>query len=764
MVENDTSSVEYQLSTSTGPFSIPFYFIENGHIVAELYTQNGDDFNKTTLTIDVDYYLNGAGDKNGGQLTLLSAHSGATLLIYRDPDATQLTSYLATGKFPATSHERALDKLTMLIQKFGWWWDSLALKKPNIFANYYDALNNRIRNLRDPSLAQDAATKSYVDSSDIDLQQQITSNFNRSLRVPDSYISQLPSAQDRAWKGLGFDGAGQPKLQDPAGTGLWGYVPAIGSFEQGSLLTQRFEVLLWESTDEYWRWDGAMPKIVLPGSTPATAGGTGKGKWIDVTDATLRQNLASEEEEEGDALLAVKQPFDGAVSRTQHDKNAEFVSITDFSGALSGRENDSTSAFVAAYTLGLPVYVPYGDWFTSDYRPEKLFGPGVIYSDDSYFTDSGERPQHGAIQTGKSINEHSETWGNRERAVGRSLIVNNPNGRVQVSGFSSPSQYASYINSDHVGYYIGMYGPKNQTLTTAASTTYTSDSLTAPEIVESNDIRLGMFVKTKHSTPYKGKIIGVDYDSNTVTVDGWYAQGNTASGQVPDSGKAALINAADKMWGQNTVVFLEPDSTAVTATGYELGFQLDTAPGNPVWGYHAVNYSDTYYLNHAFRATGRWNIAFYATSQALVGLQHDVGEGNQTAVLVSNLTDQNWTGSAVNLNTNFRKSTSSLATVRTGGVTHFNIDSRGSRSVQRESVAVISSGTTVTGLSPSIILCNGAADFVVNLSASNAVAGQVIEFRNVGAGVVSVGGASINTMQYAKFVFDGSTFILLFKA
>ncbi|WP_227523014.1 hypothetical protein [Klebsiella sp. C1-16S-Nf17] len=308
MVENDTSSVEYQLSTSTGPFSIPFYFIENGHIVAELYTQNGDDFNKTTLTIDVDYYLNGAGDKNGGQLTLLSAHSGATLLIYRDPDATQLTSYLATGKFPATSHERALDKLTMLIQKFGWWWDSLALKKPNIFANYYDALNNRIRNLRDPSLAQDAATKSYVDSRDIDLQQQITSNFNRSLRVPDSYISQLPSAQDRAWKGLGFDGAGQPKLQDPAGTGLWGYVPAIGSFEQGSLLTQRFEVLLWESTDEYWRWDGVMPKVVLPGSTPATAGGTGKGKWIDVTDATLRSNLGSSEPGMGAGISKLEQP------------------------------------------------------------------------------------------------------------------------------------------------------------------------------------------------------------------------------------------------------------------------------------------------------------------------------------------------------------------------------------------------------------------------------------------------------------------------
>lgn len=397
MVENDTSSVEYQLSTSTGPFSIPFYFIENGHIVAELYTQNGDDFNKTTLTIDVDYYLNGAGDKNGGQLTLLSAHSGATLLIYRDPDATQLTSYLATGKFPATSHERALDKLTMLIQKFGWWWDSLALKKPNIFANYYDALNNRIRNLRDPSLAQDAATKSYVDSSDIDLQQQITSNFNRSLRVPDSYISQLPSAQDRAWKGLGFDGAGQPKLQDPAGTGLWGYVPAIGSFEQGSLLTQRFEVLLWESTDEYWRWDGVMPKVVLPGSTPATAGGTGKGKWIDVTDATLRSNLGSGEEGMGDALLAVKQSYTGAVARTQHDKNWECLSILDFvfSSDLVGDYIDYglvlNRAITALEELGssttehIPrraIYFPAGEYYfltkvTLGYGPFSIIGEGI---------------------------------------------------------------------------------------------------------------------------------------------------------------------------------------------------------------------------------------------------------------------------------------------------------------------------------------------------------------------------------------------------
>lgn len=210
MVENDISSVEYQLTTSTGPFDIPFYFIENGHIVAELYTQNGDDFNKTTLTIDVDYYLNGAGDQSGGQLTLLSAHSGATLLIYRDPDATQLTSYLATGKFPATSHERALDKLTMLIQRFSWWWDNLALKKPNFFAIYYDALYNRIRNLRDPSQAQDAATKNYVDNSVAGSTSHADTLFKRTIRVPESSINQFTSVAGRRNSLLGFNSNGNP--------------------------------------------------------------------------------------------------------------------------------------------------------------------------------------------------------------------------------------------------------------------------------------------------------------------------------------------------------------------------------------------------------------------------------------------------------------------------------------------------------------------------------------------------------------------------
>ncbi|WP_334070564.1 phage tail fiber protein, partial [Klebsiella pneumoniae] len=297
-VSTQVSRNEYTGNGATTQYDFTFRILDKSHLLVQTLDTSESI---VTLTLGTDYTVTGVNRYNGGKVVLTSALPvGYKISIERSTPVTQESSIRNQGGFFPEIHEDALDKLTMLVQQAYGWWSGLSLRKPSWLANYYDALNNRIRNLRDPSQAQDAATKSYVDSSDIDLQQQITSNFNHSLRVPDSHINQLPSAEDRAWKGLGFDGAGQPKLQDPAGTGLWGYVPAIGSFEQGSLLTQRFEVLLWESTDEYWRWDGVMPKVVVPGSTPATAGGTGKGKWIDVTDATLRASLGS-----GEGLLYI---------------------------------------------------------------------------------------------------------------------------------------------------------------------------------------------------------------------------------------------------------------------------------------------------------------------------------------------------------------------------------------------------------------------------------------------------------------------------
>lgn len=71
----------------------------------------------------------------------------------------------------------------------------------------------------------------------------------------------------------------------------YGYITK-DSFEDGSTLSLANECLRWKSNGEYYRWDGTLPKVVPPASTPDTTGGIGQGKWVSVGDASLRSNLA----------------------------------------------------------------------------------------------------------------------------------------------------------------------------------------------------------------------------------------------------------------------------------------------------------------------------------------------------------------------------------------------------------------------------------------------------------------------------------------
>ncbi|HCI96834.1 MAG TPA: hypothetical protein DHV44_11195 [Providencia sp.] len=74
-----------------------------------------------------------------------------------------------------------------------------------------------------------------------------------------------------------------------------GYIP-VDSFQQGAdlpnnELTQRNHILRDETTGEYFRWDGDLPKRVPADSTPQSTGGIGKGAWVSVGDASLRTDL-----------------------------------------------------------------------------------------------------------------------------------------------------------------------------------------------------------------------------------------------------------------------------------------------------------------------------------------------------------------------------------------------------------------------------------------------------------------------------------------
>lgn len=114
-ISTTESRIEYLGNGTTAIFTIPFRFLENSHIVATLTTAGGDQF---PLSQGADYTVTGADDDGGGFLTMSSSPTvGSTLVIRRVVPSTQETDYISGDPFPAESHERALDKLTMLVQQ-----------------------------------------------------------------------------------------------------------------------------------------------------------------------------------------------------------------------------------------------------------------------------------------------------------------------------------------------------------------------------------------------------------------------------------------------------------------------------------------------------------------------------------------------------------------------------------------------------------------------------------------------------------------------
>lgn len=217
-VSTEVDHNDYTGNGVTTSFPYTFRIFQKTDLMVQVVDLNE---NITVLTLDTDYSVSGAGTYSGGSVVLSSPlANGWQISISRELPATQETDLRNQGKFFAEVHEDAFDKLTMLIQQcFGFL--RLALRKPSFIANYYDALNNRIRNLRDPSQAQDAATKNYVDSQIVDntnawkegdriLDQKIDANFRKTLRVPEEFIDPLPSIPLRKESLFGWNDLGKP--------------------------------------------------------------------------------------------------------------------------------------------------------------------------------------------------------------------------------------------------------------------------------------------------------------------------------------------------------------------------------------------------------------------------------------------------------------------------------------------------------------------------------------------------------------------------
>lgn len=110
-----TSRVSYAGNGSTKTFTVPFYFLQDSDLLVVRRTAPNIE---TTLALTTDYTVTGAGNSAGGAITLVNAPSTTQVVsIIREPNFTQDTDYQPNDPFPAETHERALDKLTMMAQR-----------------------------------------------------------------------------------------------------------------------------------------------------------------------------------------------------------------------------------------------------------------------------------------------------------------------------------------------------------------------------------------------------------------------------------------------------------------------------------------------------------------------------------------------------------------------------------------------------------------------------------------------------------------------
>lgn len=286
-IQSETSRISHVGNASNVvPYAVPFYFFEESDLVVVVTDENRVD---EVLVLDTDFSVTGAGAPLGGELvTTAAVPSTSVVTIYRDIVPVQNTSYEEADAFPAKSHERALDRLTMLCQQL------LRAVRRSYRVRESDGDTAEVVAAANTILGLDGSRqpRTYTTSelaSFLNLTQQyfdrpmmsFSDSGERALAVPD-YIGQLGTQRDDTsiW------------IADGTSAGNWDLfdiVPGAGEITTSMLAAG---VLSADTAGRAKMADGFL-SLAKIGSGIFTADTNGRGKFaVDFIDSTLLSSAA----------------------------------------------------------------------------------------------------------------------------------------------------------------------------------------------------------------------------------------------------------------------------------------------------------------------------------------------------------------------------------------------------------------------------------------------------------------------------------------
>ena len=534
-----------------------------------------------------------------------------------------------------------------------------------------------------------------------------------------------------------------------------GYI-TMDSFEDGATLTLPNQVLRYEATGEYYRWDGEFPKTIPSGSTPETAGGVGLGAWVSVGDASLRTELAKND---GFNLIGAAnyndiRSYTGSgnkiicIGRENITDGCSGVFFLDYSDNTS-TDNDGT---ILVDSLGRRwkrqfdgtaqrrwFGLPDNEGLTSGWDS---YAPPQEKSLKDAVQDIAVTPDDVCVKH-RAIKAFRKSVGIKDSAVAGAFIVgefpedSDVEPSASVTGFESYDDIGKYPGRDSVA----LFAQAESALPIEFSDgVFTTSSVTSPTILSViGKVQPGMILDVNFGTGgWVGTVItAVNTSTGELTISGWRKiDGSSSVAATPANNTPAVINRHNNLWAANFNALTTQNGGANQAIGIETGLSLlKTGSGAGSKAYYAVNLSsgtgeDPQY---GFMNGGQFQKVFFAQLATDCSFESTV---------LANTTAKHCNFHATNGTSLFRVGYTGLE-------------------VQALAIEYMTSTGTVN--EAAAITIATAADININLDVAANFPGRLRKVKNASAGAITVnGGVALTSGMYAEFISDGSTWITLF--